>query len=72
MKKTLIRVSKEARNKLRYTGRFDQFGRPILVSEITVYNALAGRSNSDEAQRIRKEALEMYGGVTEKKTIFGR
>lgn len=70
MKKTIIRVNKEARNKLRYTGRYDQFGRPIMVSEITVYNALAGRSNSGEAQRIRREALELYGGITEKKTIF--
>lgn len=35
-----------------------QFG----VSLVMVYNALAGRSNSDNAKKIRQSALEDYGG----------
>lgn len=69
-KKTIIRVDPAARQLLRQTGRYDKFGNPIVVSESTVYNALAGRSDSPESERIRKEALERYGGVKDKKTIF--
>lgn len=29
----------------------------------TVYNALGFRSNSSMAQKIRKEAMELYGGI---------
>jgi len=32
------------------------------VSTITVYNALAGRSNSDKAKNIREMAMSRYGG----------
>jgi len=35
-----------------------QFG----VSLVMVYNALAGRSNSDKAKKIRQSALDDYGG----------
>ena len=33
------------------------------VTRQTVYNALAYRSFSDTAEHIRKEAVELYGGI---------
>lgn len=35
-----------------------------------VYNALNYNSNSDMAQIIRKQALDLYGGVHDTKVIF--
>ena len=33
------------------------------VTRAAVYNALGFRSNSEQASVIRKEALELYGGI---------
>lgn len=41
-----------------------------LSSETTVYNALAFRSDSTNAQLIRQKALSEYGGVETTKTIM--
>lgn len=40
------------------------------ASRSAVYNALAYRSNSAQAQLIRKNALEFYGGVVTTKAFF--
>lgn len=42
----------------------------MSTSETTVYNALAFRSDSENAQRIRSLALSAYGGVETFKTIL--
>lgn len=41
-----------------------------LTSETTVYNALAFRSDSDNAQHIRQLALSTYGGVETTKIVL--
>ena len=40
------------------------------VTETMVYNALAMRTNSLKAQVIRKEAVELYGGVWTERVTF--
>lgn len=40
------------------------------TSETTVYNALAYRSDSENAQQIRRLALSVYGGIETFKTIL--
>lgn len=39
------------------------------ISRTMVYNALAFRSNSPMAEVIRKESLELYGGVVHTRLI---
>jgi len=41
-----------------------------LSSEATVYNALAFRSDSQNAQKIRRLALSAYGGVEATKLVL--
>ena len=40
------------------------------VSRKTYYNAVNGFTNSISAEKIRNEALNIYGGVTTTKTII--
>ncbi len=40
------------------------------VSRKTYYNAVNGFTNSASAEKIRNEALNIYGGVTTTKTII--
>ena len=40
------------------------------VGKTTVYEALNGNNNSEDAKKIRKLALETYGGVEATKIIF--
>lgn len=40
------------------------------VGKVTVWNALAYRSDSDNAQQIRRLALSTYGGLETTKTIM--
>ena len=40
------------------------------VSEVSVYNALAYRSDSVSEQAIRKKAIDEYGGVITTKILF--
>jgi hypothetical protein len=40
------------------------------VSKKTYYNAINGVTNSDSAEKIRKEALDLYGGEIITKTII--
>ena len=69
-KKEIIKVAPEHMSKLRNTGRYTKFGEPIMLSLQTVYNALAYKTNSEEAARIRKEALTLYGGIRVKTPVF--
>ena len=41
-----------------------------LSSETTVYNALAFRSDSENAKLIRSKAVSEYGGIETTKTIL--
>ena len=41
------------------------------VSRATVYNALNYNSSNEQAQIIRREAVEYYGGVKTEKIMFG-
>lgn len=41
------------------------------VSRATVYNALNYNSSNEQAQIIRREAIDLYGGVTTEKIMFG-
>ena len=36
----------------------------------TIYNALAFRTHSEQSERIRNDALELYGGVKYNKVVF--
>lgn len=40
------------------------------VTKQAVYNALAKRSNSEQAIKIRKEAMELWGGVEVQQVYF--
>lgn len=40
------------------------------VGKVTVWNALAYRSESDTAQQIRRLAMSDYGGIETVKTVF--
>ena len=44
--------------------------RATLTSETTVYNALAYRSDSENAKLIRQKAMSDYGGIETVKTIL--
>lgn len=60
-KKKIIQVPPENVMKLAKTMR---------VAKITVYNALAYRSESENAQLIRKLAMSDYGGIETTKIIM--
>lgn len=40
------------------------------VTRQTVYNALGFRTDSEIAEKIRKDAIECYGGVVSHKLVF--
>lgn len=42
----------------------------VKVSEVTVWNALAFRSDSDNAKQIRRLALSAYGGIETTKLVM--
>lgn len=60
-RKKIIRVSKD---------NLERMMADHKCSRVTVYNALAYRSDSPNARLIRKHAIEMYGGVEEKRIVF--
>lgn len=47
----------------------DLLAKAMNVSAITVWNALAFRSDSDNAQQIRRLALSAYGGIETYKLV---
>jgi len=60
-KKKVIRVA---------NGKVEQIAQANNCSVAAVYNALSYVSDSEMAKKIRKEAIALYGGVTETKVIF--
>ncbi len=48
----------------------DVLAASFQVSQASVYNALAYKTNNSKSQQIRTEALSRYEGVQETKTIF--
>ena len=51
-------------------GNVEKMAAEHNVSRGMVYNALNFTSNSPVAQIIRKEAMELYGGVLNSKVVF--
>lgn len=51
-------------------GTIDKICKAEKVGRTTVYAALNYTSNSEDAKRIRKRALSIYGGVETTKPIF--
>ena len=47
-----------------------KIAKAMRVAKITVYNALAYRSESENAQLIRKLAMSDYGGVETTKLVM--
>ena len=48
----------------------DLLAATMNVAPVTVWNALAFRSDSENAQQIRRLALSTYGGIETTKTIL--
>ena len=47
----------------------DLLAKAVNVGRVTVWNALAFRSDSDNAQQIRRLALSTYGGIETYKLV---
>lgn len=47
----------------------DLLAKEMKVAPVTVWNALAFRSDSDNAQQIRRLALSVYGGIETYKIV---
>ena len=50
-------------------GKADMMCRSLKIGKTTLYAALNGTSNSDEAKRTRRLAISKYGGVEYSKPI---
>jgi hypothetical protein len=48
----------------------DLLAKAMHVAPVTVWNALAFRSDSDNAQQIRRLALSTYGGIETTKIVM--
>lgn len=48
----------------------ESLAKAMKVGKVTVWNALAYRSDSENAQQIRKLALSTYGGIETTKVIL--
>lgn len=51
-------------------GNVQKLAKAHNMAESSVYNALNYSTNSPLAQLIRKEAIELYGGVNNTKVVF--
>ena len=51
-------------------GTVDQIAKANNCSKVMVYNALRYATDSAAAQKIRREALELYGGIVTSKIVF--
>lgn len=51
-------------------GAVEKMQEEFKCSRTAVYNALAYRSESDTAKRIREAAVRSYGGVSTSKLVF--
>lgn len=61
IKKRIIQVSPD---------NFQKICKAFNTPRVSVYNALAYRSNSERAVMIRKQAIDLYGGVETTKLII--
>ncbi len=52
------------------TKNVELIAKAMQVGRVAVYNALAFRSDSENAQQIRKVAIEAYGGIEVYKYIM--
>lgn len=52
------------------TKNVELLAKAMQVGKVAVYNALAFRSDSENAQQIRKAAIEAYGGIETYKYIM--
>lgn len=57
----IIKVSPDGRKKL-----IERYG----CRKQTIYNALGFRSNSRQAENIRQDALNEFGGIKDDKVVF--
>lgn len=48
----------------------DLLARAMGVAQVTVWNALAFRSDSENAQQIRRLAISAYGGIETTKIVM--
>lgn len=48
----------------------DLLARAMGVAQVTVWNALAFRSDSENAQQIRRLAISTYGGIETTKIVM--
>ena len=48
----------------------DLIAKAVNVSPVTVWNALAFRSDSENAQQIRRLAISTYGGIETTKFVL--
>ena len=60
-KKKIIQVSRR---------NVDLLAKEVHVAPVTVWNALAYRSDSENAQQIRRLAMSAYGGVETTKVVM--
>jgi len=51
-------------------GNVEKIAKAMCCSRTTVFNALAYRSDSENAKAIRRQALSAYGGVETSKLIL--
>ena len=51
-------------------GAADKMCKSLMIGRTTLYAALNGSSNSDEAKRTRELAIKKYGGVEYYKPIL--
>jgi hypothetical protein len=51
-------------------GTAQRIAEEVKVSKVTVFNALAYRTDSEIAKLIRSKALNEYGGVETTKLVF--
>ena len=60
-KKKIIKVPRK---------NIDLLAKTMNVGKVTVWNALAYRSDSENAQQIRRLAMSAYGGVETTKVVM--
>jgi hypothetical protein len=51
-------------------GKAEMLASDMGCSRTSVYNALAYRSESENAKEIRRKAVSLYGGILTTKVIF--
>lgn len=50
--------------------KFEEMRDTLGIPRTTLYAALGGRSNSKQAQKIREQAMSVYGGIKTTRPIY--